>query len=43
MDDPRKRKPDIALAETHLGWSPKVKLHDGLTRTIAYFDDLLRA
>jgi UDP-glucuronate decarboxylase len=43
VDDPRKRKPDIALAKTHLGWEPKVSLEEGLPRTIAYFDELLRA
>ena len=42
QDDPERRKPDISLAKTTLGWYPKVKLEDGLTRTIAYFDDLLR-
>ena len=40
-DDPERRKPDISLAKTTLGWSPKVKLEDGLTKTIAYFDKLL--
>ncbi|MDR1367297.1 MAG: SDR family oxidoreductase [Candidatus Accumulibacter sp.] len=36
-DDPRKRKPDIALAKTELGWDPKVALEDGLKETISYF------
>jgi len=40
-DDPRQRKPDITQAEQQLGWSPKVKLVDGLRLTIEYFDDLL--
>lgn len=41
FDDPVRRKPDIALAENKLGWRPKVKLKDGLKKTIDYFDSLL--
>jgi UDP-glucuronate decarboxylase len=41
-DDPKQRKPDIALAQRTLGWQPGIKLEDGLKKTIAYFDDLLR-
>ena len=37
QDDPRQRKPDIARAKKILGWSPKVPLAAGLTRTIEYF------
>ena len=40
-DDPRQRQPDIGVADKTLGWSPKVKLREGLERTIAYFDALL--
>jgi UDP-glucuronate decarboxylase len=40
-DDPRQRRPDIALARAELGWEPVVQLEDGLRRTIAYFRDLL--
>jgi UDP-glucuronate decarboxylase len=36
-DDPKQRKPDISLAKAKLGWEPKVKLDDGLKRTIEYF------
>ena len=42
MDDPVQRCPDIAKARAVLGWEPNVPLDDGLTRTIAYFDQLLR-
>ena len=36
-DDPKRRKPDIALAKELLGWEPKVPLQEGLAKTIAYF------
>jgi UDP-glucuronate decarboxylase len=42
-DDPRQRKPDISKAQSLLGWQPKTQLEEGLTRTIAYFDDLLKS
>ena len=41
-DDPMQRKPDIALATEKLSWEPTIKLEDGLRKTIAYFEDLLR-
>jgi UDP-glucuronate decarboxylase len=41
-DDPKQRKPDIEKAKEVLGWEPKVPLRDGLTKTIAYFDGLLK-
>jgi UDP-glucuronate decarboxylase len=41
-DDPERRKPDISLAKSTLDWSPKIQLKEGLTRTVGYFDDLLR-
>jgi len=37
QDDPRQRQPDIALAKKELGWTPTIKLEEGLRRTIAYF------
>jgi UDP-glucuronate decarboxylase len=43
QDDPRQRRPDISLAFEKLeGWRPAVKLEEGLTKTIAYFDHLLK-
>ena len=36
-DDPQVRQPDITKARKVLGWEPKVKLEDGLTKTIEYF------
>lgn len=37
QDDPMQRKPIIDLAKKELGWEPKVKLEDGLVKTIEYF------
>ena len=42
VDDPLQRCPDISLARRLLDWEPKVPLEQGLTKCIAYFDDLLR-
>jgi UDP-glucuronate decarboxylase len=37
IDDPCRRRPDIGLASSRLGWYPRVGLHKGLDATIAYF------
>ena len=37
VDDPKQRRPNIALAGKLLGWKPKVELEEGLRRTIEYF------
>jgi UDP-glucuronate decarboxylase len=37
QDDPRQRRPDITIARTQLGWTPKVGLDDGLRETVDYF------
>jgi len=41
QDDPKQRQPDISLAKSVLGWSPKIELEQGINRTIAYFRELL--
>jgi UDP-glucuronate decarboxylase len=41
QDDPRQRKPDISRANELLGWAPTTHLEEGLTRTIAYFEQTL--
>ena len=41
-DDPKQRKPDITLAKEKLGWEPTVQLKEGLSKTIEYFDSLLK-
>lgn len=43
QDDPTQRCPDITRARDVLGWEPKVPIEQGLARTIAYFDELLRS
>jgi len=42
LDDPKKRCPDISLAKEKLGWEPIVPLKEGLTKTIEYFELLLK-
>ncbi len=41
QDDPRQRQPDITLAQSTLGWAPRVHLEDGLKETIDYFRRVL--
>jgi UDP-glucuronate decarboxylase len=40
-DDPKQRKPDISLAKKKLHWEPKIKLDEGLIKTIEYFKNKL--
>lgn len=37
VDDPARRKPNIALARKKLGWKPQVSLSQGLNKTIEWF------
>jgi dTDP-glucose 4,6-dehydratase len=39
-DDPTRRRPDLTLARSRLGWAPSTSLADGLTRTIEWFASL---
>ncbi len=41
QDDPKQRKPDIALAKEKLDWEPKMKLEKGLIKTIDYFRKII--
>ena len=41
-DDPKRRRPDISLAKSTLQWTPTVSLDDGLKKTLAYFEKILR-
>src|SRR6516162_2280768 len=42
QDDPRQRRPDISRAHDLLKWAPQIPLREGLIKTIAYFEDLLK-
>jgi len=37
-DDPRQRNPDITQARDLLSWEPRIRLEEGLLKTIAYFE-----
>jgi UDP-glucuronate decarboxylase len=41
LDDPVRRQPDITLAKKYLQWEPKVKLKEGLIKTIEYFKKIV--
>ena len=41
-DDPTQRKPDITVARKKLEWEPKIELDEGLKKTIAYFENLMK-
>ena len=40
QDDPKRRNPDISLANKMLNWKPKWNLQNGLINTIKYFKDI---
>lgn len=42
-DDPKQRQPDITQAKAKLGWEPKIKLEQGLERTIPFFKEIVDA
>ena len=39
IDDPERRRPDIAKAQQVLGWQPKIGIEAGLRRTIEWFSN----
>jgi UDP-glucuronate decarboxylase len=43
LDDPVRRCPDISLAREKLGWEPSVGLEEGLSLTIEYFREKIKA
>ena len=40
QDDPICRKPDLSLAKELLGYCPKIKIEDGIKKTIDYYNSL---
>jgi dTDP-glucose 4,6-dehydratase len=42
QDDPKVRRPDIGRARELLGWEPRIDRHEGLKRTLAYFQSRIR-
>jgi UDP-glucuronate decarboxylase len=42
-DDPSRRRPDITIAKTKLGWTPEVDLETGLRATISEFKERILA
>lgn len=43
QDDPTRRRPDISLAQSKLGWEPKIDLEEGLSNTVDYFRGMVGA
>jgi UDP-glucuronate decarboxylase len=41
QDDPKQRKPDIALASKLINWNPVTDIDAGLGKTVAYFNTLI--
>src|SRR5271154_3303271 len=42
QDDPTRRRPDITKARELLGWEPKIKLRNGLEKSLEYFKTCIR-
>ncbi len=42
-DDPLQRKPDTSYAKSLINWQANTDLREGLTKTIGYFDRLLKS
>src|SRR5271154_2627415 len=41
-DDPVRRRPDIGRARALLGWEPKIKLREGLKKSLEYFESFAK-
>jgi UDP-glucuronate decarboxylase len=41
-DDPKQRQPNITLAKETLAWKPHINLDHGLTKTIEYFETVIK-
>jgi dTDP-glucose 4,6-dehydratase len=42
VDDPARRRPDISKARALLGWEPKIRLKEGLAKSLEYFSSKLK-
>ncbi|EKE11052.1 MAG: hypothetical protein ACD_15C00148G0001 [uncultured bacterium] len=42
QDDPKQRQPDISLARKELNWEPKIKLEEGLLKTINFLKNKIQ-
>jgi UDP-glucuronate decarboxylase len=42
QDDPKQRKPDVAMASNLIGWNPKIDIESGLVKTLSYFNSLFK-
>ena len=40
IDDPKQRQPNVRLAKEVMDWNSNITLHDGLVKTIKYFNDI---
>jgi dTDP-glucose 4,6-dehydratase len=43
QDDPTRRRPDITVAKTLLGWEPTISLREGLEKSLSYFEACVAA
>lgn len=41
QDDPRQRKPNLAMANQWLNWQPSIPLSEGLGKTVDYFKNMV--
>jgi dTDP-glucose 4,6-dehydratase len=41
QDDPTRRKPDISKARDRLGWQPRVRVREGIARTVEWHEKAL--
>jgi UDP-glucuronate decarboxylase len=41
QDDPTQRRPDISKAKELLAWEPKIRLKEGVEKTMSYFKSVI--
>lgn len=42
VDDPKQRRPNITKIKKATGWEPKIKLNEGLKRTVKHFEQMIK-